>query len=1083
MNNIYILNKSYKKIGTLSNQGANPQAPYYEDLFIQELETGADTYQFSTMSTPYTQDLLEIGNHIMFTYKNRNELFTITSLEYSHNEGYKTIGVYAEGIGFDLLEIYMKRPENEKESSSSSGGSSSGGGRDEDNDGDDNTDDEYADVDDVYVDENGIIIYDKYGQDDYADPDNVSVDENGVIIYRRNKRNRKKDSLEFKNISYSRFLSILLKNTGWSYVCQPGLESIKHDITVRYDTNIFALLQDSMQSYRGVELEFVHELVGGRVQKVIKAYKDGGRGSFVGKRFEYGKNVRGITKTQEVANSEDDTILYIDNVGVNVQYDVDFALKSAEVPEIEIGDTHYVIDRDFYPPMTIKARIGKIEISFSDPTVNKIYLANNKRISGSAVEDELDEDDIAGIIDDYDIGDDGDEDYVGYHTHDSLKDSSYDYYVYLDRYNFYPATGDRYNLGTESSPWRFLYTEAVESYNCVSSPRYFGYNYQVYYDREDMEDVKKITNSGNITKQDLLNFVINDLNVYEYSAIEVNEKVNADVDDPNARFSNQIYLGLLSDDVVTLGSDGKYKTSKVGARIGKGLVESDTDNDGDQNAEDSTTAHTYNIPALLSCLIGAFQHYVNGGKPNASSSPKDEEYEYEGGGGYNPSDPDNPSNPGGGSYGKLICEELRVERADGSAAQADIFGKLYVTEEIKCELTTETNTLKVNTIKFSDGSTMTTANGSGGSTPGSGNDGNFGTIKCYSIETNLNGGVTTGNIDTLRATIQNDLTLGGRLYFGSITGPSIDTVGSSSGGDYLRIDTNLGEIQDVNKLNFGGSDRTIEGISSIKFADGTTLTTANGSGSGGGTGSGNLDGLIDAVEVDNEYTETGKDIDLHVRKPTYFDGPIYMTGEWNSWGGASNHFYSIYGVGQIEVMIINCDCWRPNDIYKDVTFYGDVIVDGTLTHKGLVNNSDISKKENIRYINNQAVQKENLETRNYSNEDLLGKADLYDFIVNQVNICEYNFIGDTANKIGFIANDYEGTKVGDKIVSKQEFKERNDDGEIIEISESLVYDADNLLFATIGALQEEVRIKDEKIASLEARLAKIEALLDINNDN
>lgn len=391
MNNIYVLNKNYKKIGTLSNEGANPQAPYYEDLYVQELETGADTYQFSTTSSKYTQDILEVGNHIMFAYKNRNELFTITSLEYSHYEGYKTIGVYAEGIGFDLLEIYMKKPDDNS--------SDSGGGRDEDNDGDDNTDDEYADVDDVYLDENGIIIYDEYGGTEPSEED-VYVDENGIIIYRRSKNNRKNDSLEFKNISYPTFLNILLKGTGWSYVCQPGLESIKHDITVRYDRNIYAILQDSMQDYKGVELEFVHEYNNGSVQKLIKAYKDGGRGSFVGKRFEYGVNVRGITKTQEVANSEDDTVLRIDNVGIDITYDVDFALKSIEVPEIEIGDTHYVIDKDFYPPMTIKARIGKIEISFSDPTRNKIYLANNKRISGSAIEDELDEDTIKDLIDD-----------------------------------------------------------------------------------------------------------------------------------------------------------------------------------------------------------------------------------------------------------------------------------------------------------------------------------------------------------------------------------------------------------------------------------------------------------------------------------------------------------------------------------------------------------------------------------------------------------------------------------------------------------------------------------------------------------
>lgn len=655
MNNIYVLNKNYSKIGTLSNQGANPQAPYYEDLFVQELETGADTYQFSTTSSKYTQDILEIGNHIMFAYKNRNELFTITSLEYSHNEGYKTIGVYAEGIGFDLLEIYMKRPENEKESSSGgsssgSGGSSSGsssGGNDSDGDGDDNTDNEYADPDDVYIDENGNIIYDKYGQDDYADPDNVSIDGDGNIIYRRNKRNRKKDSLEFKNISYSRFLSILLKNTGWSYVCQSGLESIKHDITVRYDTNIFALLQDSMQSYRGVELEFVHELVGGRVQKVIKAYKDGGRGSFVGKRFEYGKNVRGITKTQEVANSEDDTVLYVDNVGIAVNYDVDFALKSAEVPEIEIGDTHYVIDNDFCPPMQIKARIGKIEISFSDPTVNKIYLANNKKILGSAIEDEFGVDDVADMLDDYDFG------------------------------------------------------------------------------------------------------------------------IDDDLDEP-----------------------------------------------------------------------------IDPG-------------------------PDDP-----GDDGNCNCGELQLP------------------------------IIEYNNAKY------------------------------YAMSEPIHDGTT---------------------YVSSVRGIYIS-----------RYDPNW---------------------------------------------------------------------------PS--EPPLLL--------GAGQYGRDILNAHRLTADVIFCE--------------GDQVTDGIIQCSRLVcknpqMNSDKSLKENIRYIDTPIA---------YNNDDLLEKADLYNFIVNQVNICEYNYIGSCANKIGFIANDYEGTKVGDKIVSKD--RETN----------LLSYDMSNLLFATIGALQEEIRTRDKEIASLEDRLAKIEAMLGNNN--
>lgn len=412
MNNIYVFEKrgiDYYQIGILSNQGANPQAPYYDDLFIQELDTGADTFQFSAVSNSYVQDLLVIGNYVGFYYNNRYEIFAITGLEYSHYEGYKTIGVYAEGIGFELLEVFMERPPITEYP-----------GRDNDNDGDDQYDDEYADPDDIYIDENGNIIYDKNGSGPPKKED-VTIDGNGNIIYKPNKRNKNNDSLEFKNISYPTFLNVLLKGTNWKIVCQPGLESVKHDISVRYDTNIYAILQDSMQAFRGVELEFVHEAKAQHsagdfpVQKIIKAYKDGGRGSFVGKRFEYGTNVRGITKTQEVAHNKEDSVIYVDNVGVDVYYDIDFALKSAEVPEIEIGDTHYVIDNEFRPPMTIKARIGRIEISFSDPTKNKITVANNKKIMGSIVDDDdindtvknID-DTVSDVIDDYvgeDIGD------------------------------------------------------------------------------------------------------------------------------------------------------------------------------------------------------------------------------------------------------------------------------------------------------------------------------------------------------------------------------------------------------------------------------------------------------------------------------------------------------------------------------------------------------------------------------------------------------------------------------------------------------------------------------------------------------
>ena len=867
MTNILVYDKNYKRIGTLSNGGANPQAPYYDDLFIQELDTGADTFQFSAISNKYTQDLLEIGNHVGFIYKNRFEVFTITSLEYSHYEGYKTIGVYAEGIGFELLDVFMERPPIQKYP-----------GNDSDGDGDDNTDDEYADVDDIYLDENGNIIYDKNGSGPPKKED-VTIDGDGNIIYKANKKNEKNDSLEFKNISYPTFLNILLKNTGWSFVCQPGLESVKHNISVKYDTNIYAILQDSMQAFRGVELEFSYEGTpqnGGNsaaVRKVIKAYKDGGRGSFVGKRFEYGTNVRGITKTQEVTDSEDDAVLFVDNIGVEVYYDIDFALKSAEVPDLEIGDTHYVIDRDFCPPMTIKARIGKIEVSFSDPTKNKITVANNKKIRGAAI----DEDDIKDTVKNLDdIINDGIDDYNDIYGDDDI------------------ISGDYIK---NHDPVAYLGNLEIEEWITVGG-----------FDAPGGEGVGlRLTNNmaETIIYPDAIETPEVRPHHIDVDTVAVNENLDAQ------------RIRVYGDDPIT---GGLHIFGKAGLHVSNYI----------QFADGSKLTSAKGLSS-------------GGSNPGGSNPDSGDD-----GGDSGNSGDNGTSNP---EFNDITCrlveakqvstEKLIIDREDGEGASADIYGELYVTEKIKSKL------IETNTIKFSDGTTMTTAGSSG----------------------------------------------------------------------------------DLNKY-------------------------------------------IDVVEKDHEYDDIVEDFgaELHIKRAAYFDGPIHLTGNMgDEIGAATNSYSSIFGAGQIETMILNCDAWRPNDIYKDVTFYGDVIVDGTLSYKSINPLSDISKKENIRYID---------EPVKRTNDDSLNKADLHDFIVNQVNICEYNFIGDDSDKIGFIANDYEGTKVGDKIISRQDFKERNDKGDVINTSELLVYDSDNLLFATIGALQEEVRIRDAQIASLEARLAAIEEMLN-----
>lgn len=885
MNNIFVLNKNYKKIGTLSNQGVKPQAPYYNDLYTQELDTGADTYQFSTISNAYTQDCIEIGNHIMFAYKNRNELFTITSIEYSHSEGYKTIGVYAEGIGFELLEVYMERPKV-----SNSGGS---GGTDNDNDGDDNYDDEYADVDDIYIDANGNIIYDKDG----SGLGDVTIDGNGNIIYKRSKNNKNNDSLEFKNISYPTFLNILLKNTGWSFVCQPGLESIKHDITVKYDTNIYAILQDSMQSYRGVELEFVFEYNNGNIKKTLKAYKDGGRGSFIGKRFEYGTNIKGITKTQKVANSKDDTVLYVDDVGIEVFYDVDFALKSAEVPEIEIGDTHYVIDTDFHPPMNIKARIGKIEVSFTDPTKNKIYLANNKKISGAV--EEINEDSIKDLIDDSDN--------VPDHDHCDLINSIHP----EERVGFYGGCfttwSDKYDLGHMYYPWNEFYVKHIIGMGTESSGKYAGFMniHDIRCDDLHLENAihfpdgtKMTTAGGSIGGGET---TVDFLRVHDSIFLA------SEYYDGNAPAGTYATL-TISPDRIHFGAPGMTDSGMIESHYmaceyfkcgpGLDLINPEVEiKDGVLHADEVVM---YDKVVFPDGTIVDSSGWSNGAPPSDGSTP---------------------SNPGTGGgtitdgFDIVSGNELFVNKIDAIAievAQVEVTNSLHakaiITPRIDADIV-DTTAIKAYSITFSDGSVLTTANGTGGGPSFGGND---------SIQ-------TTGIIQAAEV-IGNDAMYTTKLAVFPWDGGEPEIL-VTRGNGY--------------NVNAEGTRITPDGI---EFPDGSTLTTANGSGGG--------DSIFQKVSDRFYYTDN----DIQIERDLYVNGTLHI----NSGDGM--------GMG-----IVDCD---------------------------------ILKVVEIQFANGTKLPVNNIAT-------------------------------------------------------------------VSELSE----------YATVEALQEEVRIKDEKIASLEARLATIEAMLGINNDN
>ena len=719
----------------LSNQGANPIAPFFDDMYTQELDTGADTYEFSTISTYLTQELMEIGNHIIFEFNNEHKLFVIADIEFSHKNGMNTINVYCEGIGFELLEKYV---------------------------------------------------------------DKFEVEGN------------------FNNL-----LGIILVGTGWKHEVGSKVTAIKK---MKYDgeKNILAIIQDGIKEYDGVEVKFEVDYSESIIKKKVRVYENGGRGSHIGYRFEYGQNVNGITKKEQIADSKDDTVVFANSndIGILLEYDVDVAMRSEEIAQLEIGDTHYVIDHDFNPPITLEARVGKLEISFSDPTKNKVTLANFKHATG-AISQKTHKGNVSDI------------------ASDITKDA-------IDEYS-----NHTHPLPEHTHPE--LAGSASSSDDLLKAPRMHSYEFLLY---TNIQDIPNSTAGVRVTDCDCVDWAA------AYNGTFTNKEIHD-------------YLMYETDiwDVSYLALD-QLRRNKTGAS-----------------------------GATNRC----FRLVPNGkGKVNG-----------------------NPICEGGYTGDTDYMRQCTLENQVSSRIFSDIMGK---------EDRPSFNISNLNPISNNH-------------------------FDKHMLDV---GSLTCGLVSALQYHVKN--------------------ADHGGGSQLAKVTYNNAEYYDISSTGLYIKNNGVYGTAPLLIGTGQTKR-----------------------EINNAYKITA-------------DASIKCTGDGISWG------------------IITCSrlvCDNPSM------------------------NSDKSLKENIRYID---------APHTYSNDDLLEKADLYDFIVNQVNICEYNYIGSPIDKIGFIANDYEGTKVGDKVVSRD--KETN----------LLSYDMNNLLFATIGALQEEIRTRDEEIANLKTRLERIEAMLGIDDN-
>lgn len=355
---IFIIDKNERIVGTLSNTGAMDKSiPFFNDRHNLNLENGSESYEFSTMGDSMESEHLVVGNQIAFNYKGETKLFSIIEVEESHNNQFiKT--VYAESCGLELLNTYV-RP------------------------------------------------------------------------------------TKFTGVNLNDFATAILSDTPFT-VGRIGLEfTAVKDVTITSHENVYKLLQDIAVLEFDAEISFRVEIANNRI---IGRYVDfyGKRGRDTKHRFEYGVNMTEVKKNVDASNictaligvgngdldfksvdapdkplNQDFLVNQEAYDRFNVKgrhifgvykYETDSPhellkftreeiVKRAEPKisyelnvelldyDVELGDTVYIVDNDFNPPLYLEARVNELELSMSDPKSNKCKLANFKEIKSKITND------------------------------------------------------------------------------------------------------------------------------------------------------------------------------------------------------------------------------------------------------------------------------------------------------------------------------------------------------------------------------------------------------------------------------------------------------------------------------------------------------------------------------------------------------------------------------------------------------------------------------------------------------------------------------------------------------------------------
>ena len=363
---LFILNKNYEVVESLNNRGNMAIiTPYFDDEYLQDLATGAETFTFSTLGDSIQSQHIVVGNFIAFRHKDEYKLFNIINVDEEHTETFIK-NVYCEMASIELINEIV-RPVK------------------------------FSGTVRSFI---NTVLNDtswKLGRIDMGLTQSVDIDltdyKSAYSLLQEYVVNNFGAELSYRveiknNKIVGKYVDVYIKrgmDRGLRFAYTKNLTSIKRTIDTSNIATALIGIGNSNITFK--ELDLPDKPAGQDFIASESAYKIWNAN---------GHHIMGIHKADTDSPQE---LLKLTRKALEersvpqTKYEMKVELLGEEV---EIGDTVKIIDHGFNPPIYLEGRVNQLKISKTDPTRNECVLANFKEI-GTNISAELKE--LAGYVD------------------------------------------------------------------------------------------------------------------------------------------------------------------------------------------------------------------------------------------------------------------------------------------------------------------------------------------------------------------------------------------------------------------------------------------------------------------------------------------------------------------------------------------------------------------------------------------------------------------------------------------------------------------------------------------------------------